>query len=56
MLIVSLHPSLHRHPCRNETRNLLAKKMQMKVMDLDFPDALKKPLDLLYSNVRAGVR
>ena len=28
--------------------------MEKTVIDLDFPEALKKPLDLLYSNVKGA--
>ena len=28
--------------------------MKIKVVNLDFPEALKKPLDLLYSNVKGA--
>ena len=39
--IYSLHPSLHRHPCRNETRSLLA-KTRKEYINIDFPEAVKK--------------
>ena len=47
-------PSLYRHLEGNEANILLAKKPKLELSTLEFQEALKKPLDLLWSNVKGA--